>query len=82
MHVIKRNGERVPVEFDSITRRNEEIAKALELKIDCGQLSQKVIMSLKSGMTTAEIDELSSEEAYYLSGRSRVRETGGTHCHQ
>ena len=69
MHVIKRNGEKVNVEFDSITRRNEEIAKELGLDIDCGKLSQKVILSLKSGMTTSEIDDLSAEEAYHLSGR-------------
>ena len=69
MYVIKRNGEKADVEFDSITQRNLEITKELKLDIDCGKLSQKVIMSLKSGMTTSEIDDLSAEEAYYLSGR-------------
>ena len=69
MYVIKRNGERVDVKFDEITQRNLEIANELKLDIDCGKLSQKVIMSLKSGMTTSEIDDLSAEEAYYLSGR-------------
>lgn len=70
MFVIKRNGERVPIKFDSITRRNEEICEKLKLNIDCGNLSQKVIMGLKSGMTTCQIDNLSAEESYYLSSRN------------
>lgn len=70
MFVIKRNGEKAPVKFDSITKRNEQICKDLKLDIDCGKLSQKVINGLKSGMTTIEIDNLSSEEAYYLSSRN------------
>lgn len=70
MFVIKRDGNKVPVKFDSITRRNEKIAKLLNLNIDCGKLSQKVIMSLKNGMKTSDIDDLSSDEAYGLSSRN------------
>jgi ribonucleoside-diphosphate reductase alpha subunit len=70
MYVIKRNNERVPIKFDSITRRNEKIVKELNLNIDCAKLSMKVINSLKSSMKTSEIDNLSAEEAYYLSSRN------------
>ena len=41
MYVLKRNNERVPIKFDSITRRNEKIVKLLNLDIDCGKLNSK-----------------------------------------
>lgn len=65
MFVIKRSGEKVPVRYDSITDRNIELSKGLN--IDVAYLSQKVIESLKNGMTTNEIDDLSSETAAYMS---------------
>ena len=70
MYVIKRDGSKVPILFDSITRRNEKITKLLNLNIDCACLSQKVIMNLKNGMKTEEIDELSADESYALSARN------------
>jgi ribonucleoside-diphosphate reductase subunit M1 len=70
MFVIKRDGSKVPIKFDSITRRNEKISKLLNLNVDCAKLSKKVIASLKNGMKTSEIDELSAEEAYGLSSRN------------
>ena len=65
MYVIKRNGERVSMRYDSITDRNEEYAK--DLSVDPAYLSQLVINGLKSGMTTEQIDILSAETAFYLS---------------
>lgn len=79
MFVVKRNGDKVPIKFDSITRRNEKIAKLLNLNIDCGKLSQKVIMSLKDGMKTSDIDDLSSDESYGLSGRNPDYEKLASH---
>jgi len=70
MCVVKRNGKKVPISFDSITRRNEEIVRKLNLNVDSAKLSQKVINSLKTSMKTSEIDNLSAEEAYYLSSRN------------
>ena len=70
MYVIKRDGKRENIKFDSITKRNEKLANLLNLKVDLGKLSQKVIMSLKNGMKTEEIDELSADEAYGMSSRN------------
>ena len=65
MFVINRNNEKVSLKFDSITDRNISLAK--DLNIDVTLLSQTVIKSLKSGMTTKEIDKLSCETAIGLS---------------
>lgn len=65
MYVIKRDGTKVPMRYDSITDRNLEVSTGLD--IDVTYLSQLVINSLKTGMTTSDIDELSAETAFYLS---------------
>ena len=63
MFVINRNNEKVSLKFDSITDRNISLAK--DLNIDVTLLSQTVIKSLKSGMTTKEIDKLMYKLMYY-----------------
>lgn len=65
MYVIKRNGDKQELLFDNITRRNQKLAK--DLNIDTTSLSLSVIQGLKSGMTTREIDYLSCENAIYKS---------------
>ena len=65
MYVIKRNGKKQELLFDNITRRNQKLAK--DLNIDTTSLSLSVIQGLKSGMTTREIDYLSCENAIYKS---------------
>ena len=61
MFVIKRSGQKVPMRYDSITDRNIELSK--DLDIDVAYLSKMVIQSLKNSMTTTEIDELAAETA-------------------
>ena len=65
MFVIKRNGNRVPIRYDSITDRNKLLS--YELNVNTYYLSKLVIQSLKDGMTTSEIDDLSAETAAYMS---------------
>jgi ribonucleotide reductase alpha subunit len=65
MFVIKRSGQKVPMRYDSITDRNIELSK--DLDIDVAYLSKMVIQSLKNSMTTTEIDELAAETAAYMS---------------
>lgn len=65
MFVIKRNGERAPMRYDCITERN--IALSKDLDINPEYLSKMVIQSLKTGMTTNEIDDLAAETAAYMS---------------
>lgn len=70
MYVIKRSGKTEPIKYDKITERNLKIAKELygnNIPIDLTKLSQLIIQGLKSGMTTTEIDELSSETATHMS---------------
>ena len=64
MFVIKRNRQRVPIRYDSITDRNIELSKDLDINVE--YLSKLVIQSLKNDMTTSEIDELSAETAAYM----------------
>ena len=66
-NVIKRSGHVVPILFDEITRRNEELVKQLGIKVNVAKLSQTVIKGLKNNIKTEEIDHLSSETAISLS---------------
>jgi ribonucleoside-diphosphate reductase alpha chain len=66
-NVIKRSGESVPIQFDEISRRNEELVKQLGIQVNVAKLTQTVIQGLKNNITTQEIDYLSSETAISLS---------------
>ena len=65
MYVINRKNERESIRYDKITDRNVELS--LGLNVNPAYLSKLVIESLKDGMTTTEIDELSAETAFYMS---------------
>lgn len=65
MYVITRSGDNVPVYFDKITVRNQQLANGLN--IDPLLLSKKVIEGLYSGIKTEDIDKLSAETALYMS---------------
>jgi ribonucleotide reductase alpha subunit len=66
-NVIKRSGESVPIQFDEISRRNEELVRQLGIKLNVAKLTQTVTQGLKPNITTEEIDHLSSETAISLS---------------
>ena len=65
MYVINRKNQHEAIRYDKINDRNIELSKGLN--VDPSYLSKLVIESLKSGMTTTEIDELSAETAFYMS---------------
>ena len=65
MYVINRRNEREAIRYDKITDRNIVLSEGLN--VDASYLSKLVIESLKSGMTTTEIDELAAETAFYMS---------------
>jgi ribonucleoside-diphosphate reductase alpha chain len=65
MYVITRSGDNVPVYFDKITVRNQQLSH--ELNIDPQVLSKKVIEGIYSGIKTEDIDKLSAETALYMS---------------
>lgn len=66
-NVIKRSGESVPIQFDEISRRNDELVHQLGIQVNVAKLTQTVIQGLKNNITTQEIDHLSSETAISLS---------------
>ena len=65
MFVINRRNEREAIRYDKITDRNVELS--LGLNVNPAYLSKLVIESLKDGMTTSEIDELSAETSFFMS---------------
>ena len=62
MKVTKRNGDREEVKFDKIFRRINKMTTGLDLEqIDVHKIAIKVIDSLYDGITTRELDRLTSE---------------------
>ena len=62
--VIKRNGHRVPVEFDKITRRVRALSSGLE--IDPSFVTQAVTGSMTDNMHVSDIDELAAQESVFM----------------
>ena len=70
MNVVNREGKRVPVEFDKITKRVEGLCFALNREhVDPLLIAKKVIEGLYDGITTQELDELAAQICAYLSTR-------------
>lgn len=68
MYVIKRDGERQEVKFDSITRRIQKLCAGLDAQfVDPIPITQKVIEGFFSGIATSEIDTLAAETCAYMS---------------
>tara|TARA_B100001093_G_scaffold64713_1_gene54620 strand:- start:3114 stop:5693 length:2580 start_codon:yes stop_codon:yes gene_type:complete len=61
MNVIKRNGNKVEVEFDEITRKIKNLAEKLpKLNIDAPILAREVIALIYDGITTSDLDEFTA----------------------
>merc|ERR1719217_950129 len=68
MHVVKRDGRREEVRFDSITKRISSLTEGLDPKfVDAIPITQKVIEGFYSGISTSEIDTLAAETCAYMS---------------
>merc|ERR1719248_140008 len=68
MHVIKRDGERQEVKFDSITKRIRTLCHGLDpAYIDPVAVTKKVIEGFYNGIPTSEIDKLAAETCAYMS---------------
>ena len=61
MQVIKRDGHRVNVRFDEITDRISSMCNELNPKIDPAKISQEVGSMIRDGITTSELDQLTSK---------------------
>ena len=66
-NVVTRSGKIIPIQFDEISRRNEELVKQLGITVNVAKLTQTVSQGLTNNITTKEIDRLSSETAISLS---------------
>ena len=68
MEVTKRNGKKEPVYFDKITQRLKNLIDEGNLKyVDPVIVAQKVIQNLYNGITTLELDDLSTRVCASLS---------------
>merc|ERR1719454_1808740 len=70
MYIIKRDGQRQEVKFDSITKRIRNLCDGLDAKfVDPVPVTQKVIEGFYNGISTAEVDTLAAETCAYMSQR-------------
>lgn len=73
MYVVKRSGKHEPVCFDKINHRIARLCEAntqrglSALNVDPALVSQKVISYLHTGISTEDLDRLTSETAAYMS---------------
>merc|ERR1719171_3114 len=68
MRVIKRDGQRQEVKFDSITKRIRTLCDGLDPDyIDPVVVTKKVIEGFYNGIPTSEIDKLAAETCAYMS---------------
>jgi ribonucleoside-diphosphate reductase alpha subunit len=66
MKVIKRSGQEVEMLFDKVTQRIQKLNRTPEftvLNVQPDKVAQKVFQSMYDGISTSEIDNLSSEVA-------------------
>lgn len=66
MFVYKRDGRSEPVHFDKITSRLVKLSWGLDKAVDPVKITQKVISGVYSGVTTAELDELTAQTAAHM----------------
>ena len=60
MRVLKRSGSFEDVSFDKIIERLQKLSVDYE-SVDVGLIAQKVVSRMSDGMSTIELDELSSQ---------------------
>ena len=68
MYVVKRDGQKQEVKFDSITIRVNRLCDGLDPNyVDPVPITQKVIEGFYAGISTSEIDTLAAETCAYMS---------------
>ena len=66
MLVVKRDGKKEPVAFDEITARIKALCNGLSEDVDPAVVAQKVVTGVFDGVSTAQLDDLASETAAFL----------------
>lgn len=74
MRVIKRNGKSEDVKFDKITERLRKLSTDLT-HISAYALAQKVLSSIRDGISTSEIDDISADVCATLMTEHQEYET-------
>jgi len=64
MYIVKCNGRTEPIKFDKITARILKMCYGLDPCISAEKIAKKVISKLYNGISTIELDYLSSQIAY------------------
>jgi len=68
MFVVKRDGSKQEVKFDSITKRIANLCEGLNAEyVDPVPITQKVVEGFHKGITTSDIDKLAAETCAYMS---------------
>ena len=67
MYVVKRSGQREPVELSKITNRISKLCDGLHHQVSSIEVSKKVVAGLYNGVTTEELDQLAAETAAAMS---------------
>jgi ribonucleoside-diphosphate reductase alpha chain len=68
LHVIKRDGTRVPVSFDEIRDRLQSLANGLE-HVNPDIVAQKVCLQLQDNIKTSQLDDFAAEVSAMMSAR-------------
>jgi len=68
LHVVKRDGSRVPVSFDQILGRIRKLSDGLE-HVNPDLVAQKVCSQLQDGMETRQLDEFAAETCAMMQSR-------------
>ena len=63
MDIIKRNGTAEPLKLEKISSRIKKLTYGLNERVDPDKVSTKVVSGLYDGVSSAELDQLSSETA-------------------
>ena len=70
MYVVKRDGRKESVKFDKITARITKLCYALNSDyVDASAVAQKVILGVRDGIQTTELDNLAAETAATMTVR-------------
>ena len=67
MYVVKRSGQREPVELSKITNRISKLCSGLHHRVSSIEVAKKVVAGLYNGVTTEELDQLAAETAAAMS---------------
>lgn len=67
MYVVKRSGQREPVELSKITKRISKLCDGLHHQVSPIEVAKKVVAGLYNGVTTEELDQLAAETSAAMS---------------